>query len=734
MSTDTDYIITIKGKDAALRKAAADYIELLLNPWTPQRDNKKTLIRIDVFRNESNSGGFLTPSSLCKEAAELFPGTDVSFESKNEYGYTEEGQWNEDGEAPEDVNETLALKILERIKSEVKRIDNQVDWLTPLVKWAASNKVPKKALKQIKESLDGAKAAKKELAEKEVSEKRLKIERETKNALALETATRWSFHPVLTAENRKIGTLGDPQIWKWGSARSKGSWSPCESRDVDGCVAEAIRQKCTSVCIGFPISLESSLGQKFLETQLYDVIDEESPFVFLQTPGRFRGLGVAIHKYKDTFYALLTPEDTDQSQLNLPIKDQLQRSSVLENSGIFQVLDDKTILRNKGPGAFKSEIRSDSLACNGPHVFLATDNSSREDTPSGRIYCLSQAGGELIWSSDYRFHVCVNLIVLNSSNIIALVGTEGSPFLICLNAATGVERWRKPLKKDIGPSFRLAGSGDTVFLLSYSKTPVRVGESGSTSETYETQPARLFWIKVSTGEILLEKPLPKEDWAEPELALDGKRIYVTGKTWITAFTHEGAEAWKVYLPKADRCRVVLTEIGTALISRGDEGIACINCETGATVWSAQDFKVWGALVGCNNIAFISGDNCCAARSIADGSLLWQKCLNNESSGFFETPILVNEKVFVVDTRKENNIKWFDVTSGTELGGIFFNAKSEIIPTQNGAWVALENVWLGSTGAGTQVVCLNSGVGSPKGPWPTNHQGEGCASFLPSSLN
>ena len=57
MSTDTDYVITIKGKDAALRKAAADYIELLLNPWTPQRDNKKTLIRIDVFRNESNSGG-----------------------------------------------------------------------------------------------------------------------------------------------------------------------------------------------------------------------------------------------------------------------------------------------------------------------------------------------------------------------------------------------------------------------------------------------------------------------------------------------------------------------------------------------------------------------------------------------------------------------------------------------------------------------------------------------------
>jgi len=69
MSTDTDYIITIKGKDAALRKAASDYIELILKPWNPQRNDKKTLTRIDVFRNESNSGGFLTPGALCEEAA-----------------------------------------------------------------------------------------------------------------------------------------------------------------------------------------------------------------------------------------------------------------------------------------------------------------------------------------------------------------------------------------------------------------------------------------------------------------------------------------------------------------------------------------------------------------------------------------------------------------------------------------------------------------------------------------
>ena len=173
MSTDTDYVITIKSKDAALRKAAADYIELLLTPWTPQRDNKKTLIRIDVFRNESNARGLLVPSSLCQDAAKLFPSTDVSFESKNEHGNTEEGQWNEEGSPPKDINATVAAKALERIQSDVESLENRVDWLTPLAEWASSNKIAKKSLEQVKEALKGAKVAKEELATKNKAEEEL---------------------------------------------------------------------------------------------------------------------------------------------------------------------------------------------------------------------------------------------------------------------------------------------------------------------------------------------------------------------------------------------------------------------------------------------------------------------------------------------------------------------------------------------------------------------------------
>ena len=725
MSTDTDYVITIKGKDSALRKAAADYIELLLQPWNPQRNDKKTLTRIDVFRNESNSGGFLTPGSLCEEAAKLFPGTDISFESKNEYGHTEEGQWNEDGEPPKDINGTVAVKALERIQSDVESLENRVDWLTPLAKWASSNKAPKKALEPIKEALKEAKAAEKELEAKREAGEKVKIEQETKDKLSLEAATCWSFHPVLANETRKIGTLRKPQILKWVSQRSKSSWIPCESGDVNQCIAEAIQQECTSVCIGFPISTESKEAEGFLETQLYEKLKKESPFVFLQTPRRFRGLGVNILKHTDTFFALLSPESIEGPLFEFRFRSSLQMAALLEGAGMYQIVGDKALAANHD---FNERVRSDCLACKDAYVYAAVDNVHRRTNPSGRIFCLSHADGQIVWSSKYCFHVCCALVVLDSSNLLAVVGTAGSPFLICLDAATGQERWRKPLDESIGPSFRIAGSGKTALLLSWNRDPVKVEKPGATSYAYETKQARLSWWNVSTGDLLLERVLPHEERPEPELAMDSKGVYVAGKSWITSFSLEGADAWTIHLAKADRGKIVLTGAGTALVCRGNLGIACIKTEGGAIAWTAQDSETWDVLVGCNNIAFSTGENCCTARNVFDGSLLWQNKLKSETGRFYETPVLVNDRFFVVDTH-EDLLRWFDVTSGTEAGTIGVSTRSSPIPTKNGLWVAVEDLWLGSKGAGTQVVCLDPKVGPPKGPWPMTHQGEGCASFL-----
>lgn len=760
MSTDTDYVITIKGKDAALRKAAADYIELLLKPWTPQRDNKKTLVRIDVFRNESNARGLLAPSSLCEDAAKLFPGTDISFKSKNEYGNIQEGHWNEEGVTPKDLNSTVVLKVLQRIQSDVQNLVNQVDWLTPLSEWATSNKAPEKTLKQIKETLQGATAAKIKLKSEQESKERLKLEKETKGLLTLEAGTRWSFHPVLARKNRKIGTLGKPLLWKciWDSTQLEHNWIPCESSDADGCIAEAIHHECTSVCIGFPILLESSEEQMFLETQLQEVINAESLCVFLHTPGRFRGLGVFIHKYKKAFYALLTPESTDGAHIKPYLKNELRLASILENGGIYQVLDNNAFAGNDRTEPFREEIVPDCLACKEPNVFLATDNGryhQLEDSPLGRIYCLSQADGTIVWSSEIHFHVCYALVVLGSSSLLVVIRKGRSLFLICMEATTGRERWRKSLDESIGRSFRLAGTEDTALLLSYSEDPYKVEIPKSTNYSYEFQAALLSWVKVSTGEFSQQKTLTKEDRPNPDIALDSSSVYVAGKNWITTFTHEGEDFWTTFLPngdKCDRCRIVPTGNGTVLISRASAGITCVKGETGTTVW-ANDDLTWDALVGCNNIAFLTGNSSCTARNIFDGSLLWQKSINKERSHLGSTPVFVNDKFFVINTN-ESGLKWFDVLSGTEAGELplsFFSGP--LIPLKSGSWVSVQSVSLGCKLAGKQVVSfdlmaapsrpltnelsrekqslLDLKVGTPKGPWPMSRQGEGCAAFLPT---
>ena len=88
MSTqDTDYTIVIKGKPPEARQAAADYITLMLNPWRPDRSDMKTQVKIEVFRNEMHSRGFLEPVDLAKEAAEFFPGILITVEGKSESGY-----------------------------------------------------------------------------------------------------------------------------------------------------------------------------------------------------------------------------------------------------------------------------------------------------------------------------------------------------------------------------------------------------------------------------------------------------------------------------------------------------------------------------------------------------------------------------------------------------------------------------------------------------------------------
>ena len=235
MSNDTDYTITIKGKDTDLRKGAADFIELALHPWQPLRDDKKTLTRLEVFRNESRSSGLFDPSTLCEEAATLFPGVDVGFSSKNEYGATDSGSWGERGEPSKDPLATAASHLLNRIKTDIAKAQNQVDWLGPLEEWADTNGLPERIRHEIGLALTEAQAAKSKETAVRDAEAALEANRELEATKSLERCLRWNFHPVLAAESVRLGSVGKVAICDVKNQKDqKGEWREVWRPLLDG--------------------------------------------------------------------------------------------------------------------------------------------------------------------------------------------------------------------------------------------------------------------------------------------------------------------------------------------------------------------------------------------------------------------------------------------------------------------------------------------------------------------
>jgi outer membrane protein assembly factor BamB len=722
MSTDTDYIITIKGKDAALRKAAADYIELLLKPWTPQRNNKKTLIRIDVFRNESNSGGFLTPSSLCKEAAELFPGTDVSFESNNEYGNTQEGQWNEEGSPPKDINGTVAVKALERIQTEVGSLQNRVDWLNPLALWASNNQVQKKTVALIEGALkDAEKAKNEEIAALEAKAERVK-EKVIAGAEALESTALWSFHPVQATRTRPVGRVGKSMLCQasfgvideernvWGDI-----WAPSQRENADAGLDEG----CGSVGVGSSYIPDSKAAEKFFTTQLYDTeASGEGPHIFIQTPKGIRGLGAHLCKHEEAFLWIHSREYPSDGSFKVNIRKSLKLAKRLEGGTVSEIIDESELCGDKQqcpsgwqPRRFGQEIAS-SLAVSRAQVFIASDNALPSGPALGRFFSLSLSDGTITWVSELRFHECSAIVVPDPSALLAVVKIDNATILVSIETATGKERWRMGLSQPSGSRFYLSASKETAVILS----------------TSLFKGACLSWWRVESGVKIAEKPLP-EDVSE-EIVMDGTQVYAGSKDWVKAFSHDGEEIWTTHLPKGDvwsSCKITLTGNHTVLISRGQKGITCLSCETGATSWVFEEENAWDCLVGGKDTAFYFTGEAYVARNICDGSLLWRKSIpSKEEDDFSAIPAAVTEKVLLV-VNNNGFLDWFDVETGAHLGSVGISTRSKMIMTHDGYLVCIGSFWIGPN----QVICLDLKVGTPKGPWPMHRQGEGCAAFLPT---
>lgn len=716
MSTDTDYVITIKGKDAAMRKAAADFIELSLSPWNPSREDKKTLTRLDVFRNESNCAGFFAPSSLCEAAAKLFPGANVSFSSKNEYGYTEEDEWAESGEAPGDVSAAVASKVFDRIQAEVQTLQNKVAWLAPLAEWASENDAPKKTTTAIRSALDEAEQAKKEAAAALEAEAEKAMQQGVEAEKHLESLVRWSFHPLITAKSRLLGAVGKPVLWKCiidDDSESGLAWEPCDG-ELAANLDRAAKEHWESVALGSLITPDSTSAAKFLETQLASKMEfERSSRVFVRSKKGVETTTAKIVK-RGTSYVWLHSDSyfghgavPDPSSKSM-IRKAMQLYGDLEDVTIWEVADEESLRCDKQD--FGQDLE-ECMALNMSHAFFATRNAGHEDAPAGRICCVSLKDGSEQWVSQRAFLRCKALVASDESTLLAVCIEAGKqPCFVCLDTISGKERWHAPI--DLSDRyFRIAASADVAVVLSY-----------------KTNEASLSWWRIKSGDKFTEQSLP-DAWSEPLLVMDSLRTYVAGESSVTAFTNEGEHVWTVQQQKSRTFGLCLAGNNTLLNSRADQGIVCLHCETGTTAWTIESDEMWAphALVGGGHIAYFAGAGACEARIISDGSLQWSIKTGDET--VTTTPIAITEQAMLLKAGY-GRFEWRDVSSGDKLGDFGPTAgnisrRADGVMAEDGTLVSI-----GSPRSGPrQLLCMDIGIGSPTGSWPMDGQGPGGASFL-----
>jgi outer membrane protein assembly factor BamB len=711
MSTDTDYVITIKGKDAALRKAAADFVELSLSPWNPQRQDKKTLTRLDVFRNESNCAGFFAPSSLCAEAAKLFPGANVSFSSKNEYGYTEEGEWAESGVAPGDVSAAVASKVFDRIQAEVQNLQNKVAWLAPLAEWASENGAPKKTTTAIRGALDEAEQAKKEAAAALEAEAEKAMQQEVEAEKHLESLMRWSFHPLVNATSRLLGAVGKPVLWKCvndDDSDSGYAWEPCDG-ELNANLDRAAKEHWESVALGSPINPDSKSAAKFLESQLASKMEFEfSSRVFVRSKKGIEATTAKIVKRGASFAWLHSVSYVSNPSFKSEIKKALRLYENLQDVSIWELADEDSLRGDKQD--FGQDLEG-CLALTQSHAFFATCNALYEDAPAGHIYCVSLKEGGEQWVSQRTFLGCRALVASDESTLLAVcIKAERQPCLLCLDALTGKERWHAPI--DLSDRyFQIVASQEVAAVLSY-----------------KTNEASLSWWKIESGHKVTEQPLP-DAWSEPQLAMDSLRTYVAGESSVTAFTAEGEHVWTVQQQKSRTFGICLAG-STLLNSRGDQGIVCLHCETGTSAWTIENDGMWAphALVGGGHIAYFAGAGACDARKASDGSLQWSIKTGDEN--ITTTPLVVTDRAMLLNA-DHSRFEWRELSTGDKLGG--FGLTTSGNRSHRGSGVMAEDgtlVSIGSPRSGPrQLVCIDIGIGVPTGAWPMDGQGPAGASFL-----
>lgn len=702
MSTDTDYVITIKGKDAALRKAAADFIELSLHPWNPQREDKKTLTRLDVFRNESaflmGSDGFFTPSALCEEAAALFPGVDVSFSSEDEHGYTEEGEWADEGAAPKDVDTTVAASVLKKIDADVHLLKSKMQWLVPLAHYCSRKNVAKDISEKIKELIGQAEAESKARADSKADAR-----------AQLEKCVAWTFSPVLLTKTQKIADLGAPSFYLAGTDDGD------ESHVVyEAFTGKELKSKGASwlaedpwnraIVVGFPLKLASPDVAEVLRWEARKTIEasitpEGRPRLFVRHAKGVRATNALLDTSgKDYFWTF--------AQLSREAKESDAEAAYRSAESIGP---DESMWRVTEGYPF-AELWTDSLVANASNGFVATESSHRKNR--GQIVSVSLADGSVAWTSKPEIEKCEALALSGEDNLLALISTETAAELLCLDTCAGKERWRIPLKHS--RCFELAATHQTAVVLSF-----------------DAEESRVLLVDVSTGKEVKECD-PASTRGAKRLCMDSNRIYLL-KPWeesngkVMAMDFDGRTLWSIELPSAGNA-VSLAGNGCLLVSLGEGGAISLECSSGKTIWHAtEDETSSEIIVGDGGAGFFPGSRKCVARNISDGSVIWEMRVGDETA---VRGLAVTKEALVLKT--EDGLLLADVATGILRRALSVSSASRIVITSDGklCCIGSSSSFPGNEFKG-MVFCLDLGEGESAGPWAMERQGASGASFLPT---